>query len=174
MSYVDTPQFKLYRALKKGDIDSVKSYVLQGGDITFIDPIDKWSYLHQVFVSPSDKRIVPTQSIQFLLDQGLDVNAIDSYGNTPLIYAVRQRNVDGMRLLLENGADKLLEHENKDSVDALRMGFDRMPLDYDVFEVLFKFGASPDRKNSSGTTARELLNILGGVDSSIYDLFAQY
>jgi uncharacterized protein len=162
--------YELYEAIVEGEIETAKQLIADGEDIHHVTANDKWSYLHQA----ADTEYTPPESFQYLIDQGLDVNAIDSYGNTPLIYAVRQRNVDGIRLLLDNGASKLLEHENNDAVDALRMGFDRMPLDYGVFETLLKSGAQPDKKNRNGTTARELLHVLGGVDPSIYELFSEY
>lgn len=163
---------ELVEALDDGDVEKIQKLILNGEDIYRITENDKWTYLHISLTDLMNK--TPVKSIEFLLEQGLDVNAVDNYGNTPLIYAVRQRNVDGIRLLLENGADKLLEHENKKAIDALRTGFDRMPLDYDTFEILLSNGANPDKKNSNGTTARELLNVIAGVEQNIYELFENY
>ncbi|MGF1909214.1 ankyrin repeat domain-containing protein [Vibrio kasasachensis] len=176
MSYVDSPEFKFYEALRDGEIDEVVAFQKQGIDVLKVTGNDKWTYLHQMFMStsPDPEDRTPIATIQFLIDQGLDVNAIDSYGNTPLIYAVRQRNVEGIRLLLENGADKLIEHENNDGVSALRMGFDQKPYVYDVFKALLDFGGNPNTQNKNGKTLKDLLDIIADVDPEIHALFKKY
>jgi uncharacterized protein len=47
---------------------------------------------------------------RFLLDHGANVNAMTNAGSTPLMYAVWQRNVDLVKLLLERGADATLRN----------------------------------------------------------------
>ncbi|MEI8634069.1 ankyrin repeat domain-containing protein [Vibrio sp. PP-XX7] len=166
----------MFKALRKGKLDEVKGFMSQGCDIHRITEGDKWSHLHSAFMSPSvapEKR-TPLESIQFLIDQGLDVNAVDSYGNTPLLYAVRQRNVDGMRLLLANGADRMIDHRNLDGIDALKMAFDRKPTIYDVVKLLLNFGADPDAKQEVGCSVRELLQIMVGVDPEVKALIDQH
>ncbi|PSX15188.1 ankyrin repeat domain-containing protein [Photobacterium kishitanii] len=162
--------YDLYEAIADGDLDKADQIISSGENIYFVTENDKWTYLHQI----ADTDDVPVDSIRFLLEKGLDVNAIDSYGNTPLLYAVRQRNVEGIRLLLENGADKLIEHENLEGVSALRMGFDSMPLNYEVFDLLLQFGADPDVKKDGWKTARQMLTVIAGIPKSIQDLFAKY
>ncbi len=174
MKYTEQPEYKLYEALRQGQIETTKLLIEQGCDIHKVTENEKWTYLHKMMMPLPLDTVTPTESIQFLIDQGLDVNAIDSGGYTPLLFAVRQRNVEGIRLLLENGADKLIEHENERGVSALRMGFDRVPLDYDVFKVLLELGADPDAKNKNGKTVRELLGILANIDPKIHELFEQY
>ncbi len=163
---------ELFEAILDGDIATAKHLIEKGANIYEVTPLEHWTYFHHIFKPISEK--ASTESVRFLLELGLDVNAIDYGGYTPLLYAVRQRNVEGVRLLLENGADKLIEHENERGVSALRMGFDRMPLNYDVFKVLLEFNADPDAQNKNGKTVRELLYILAGVDPEIYELFEQY
>lgn len=162
--------YDLYEAIADGDLDKAEQIISNGENIYFITANDKWTYLHQI----ADTDDTPIESIQFLLDKGLDVNAIDSYGNTPLLYAVRQRNVKGIRLLLENGADKLIDHENFEGVSALRMGLNSMPLNYDVFDILLKYGANPDTKKEDGKTVRQMLLILAGIPNNIHILFTNY
>ncbi len=164
--------YELFESLDEGDIDTAKKLISEGEDIYRITENDKWSYLHIILTEMVEK--TPIESIRFLIDQGLDVNAIDSGGYTPLLYAVRQRNVEGIRLLLENGADKLIENENQDGVSALRMVFLNKPNNYDIVKLLLEFGASPDTKNKNGKTVRERLQVIINVDPKIYELFEQY
>ncbi|CEO37625.1 ankyrin repeat domain-containing protein [Photobacterium kishitanii] len=163
---------ELFDAVLDGDIKFAKDLINKGADINEVTPSEHWTYFHHIFKSIGEH--APLESIKFLLEKGLDVNAIDSYGNTPLLYAVRQRNVEGMRLLLENGADKLIEHENLEGISALRMGFDSMPLNYEVFDLLLQFGADPDVKKDGWKTARQMLTVIAGIPKSIQDLFAKY
>jgi ankyrin repeat protein len=176
MKYTDRPEYKFFKALKNGSIESANELIEQGCDVHKLTDLEQWTYLHKMLTSPSfnieDSSIL--KSIQFLLDKGLDVNAIDSYGNTPLLYAVRQRNVDGIRLLLENGADKLIEHENLEGVSALRMSFIGKNYSFDIVKELLGFGADPDKKNIQGKTVRDRLNIIVGVPDNIYGLFLKY
>ena len=43
--------------------------------------------------------------VKALLDQGVDVNAANSYGGTALTFAARRGNAEMVKLLLERGAD---------------------------------------------------------------------
>ncbi|QMV16327.1 ankyrin repeat domain-containing protein [Vibrio spartinae] len=172
MSY----EYELYDAVLDGELDEVKALIGKGADIHEITESEHWTYLHHVFMSPSTKleESAPLESVQFLIDQGLDVNAIDSYGYTPLIYAVRQRNVEGMRLLLENGADKLIEHRSERGVNALKMSLHEKPFVYDVIKLLLDFGADPDAKTEKGKSVRELVNLLDDMDPKIIELVSHY
>ena len=172
MSYIDTPEFKLYCALSDGQISVVKKYMDQGCDIHRITKTDRWTYLHNIFLSPSKSDISPVESIEFLIEQGLDVNAIDSYGYTPLMYAVRQQNTEGIQLLLQNGADELLEHHNNDGVRALRMALTTK--NYEINKLLLEHGADPDLKPQKGKTIREGLKVIAGIPPQIHELFSKY
>ncbi|MGF1725250.1 ankyrin repeat domain-containing protein [Photobacterium nomapromontoriensis] len=162
--------YELYEAIADGDLDKADQIISSGENVNFVTANDKWTYLHQI----ADTDDAPIKSIQFLLDKGLDVNAIDSYGNTPLIYAVRQRNLEGVRLLLENGADKLIEHENLDAVSALRMTLIGGGYNHDVIRALLEYGANPDKKNHRGKTVRDRVKIVAGLPNNIQALFAKY
>ncbi|KUI99547.1 MULTISPECIES: ankyrin repeat domain-containing protein [Vibrio] len=172
MSY----EYELYDAVLDGDINEVKALIDKGADIHEVTESEHWTYLHHVFMSPSTKleERTPLESIQYLIDQGLDVNAIDSYGYTPLIYAVRQQNIEGMRLLLENGADELIEHRASDDATPLNMVFDNKPYQYEVMKLLLDFGADPDAKTEKGKSVRELVSLLDDMDPKMIELVRHY
>lgn len=65
MKYTDRPEYKLYKALRKGQLDIAQSFIQQGCNIHRVTENDKWTYLHQL--SDGD---TPPESIQFLIDQG--------------------------------------------------------------------------------------------------------
>ncbi|SHO56765.1 ankyrin repeat domain-containing protein [Vibrio quintilis] len=168
MSY----EYELFDAVLDGDMSEVRILVDKGADIHEVTESEQWTYLHHVFMSLTEQ--TPSESIQYLIDQGLDVNAIDSYGNTPLIYAVRQRNTEGMRLLLESGADRMIGHWNGDGMNALKMALKGKPYLYDVVKLLLDFGADPDAKREGGRSVREGVAIIAGVDPKIKELIEQY
>ena len=59
----------------------------------------------------------------FLLDHGADVDAADSFGQTPLMAAIRHKEFDFAKLLLERGANpKLRNHDWKRAVDMIGHG----------------------------------------------------
>ncbi|MEE3701802.1 ankyrin repeat domain-containing protein [Mannheimia haemolytica] len=84
-------------------------------DIKKITDFDKWNYLHRIlcYFNPS------VELVRFYISNGLDVNAQDKYGMTPLHYAMRAKNVDAAIALLNAGADPNIE--NKDQVIPLSM-----------------------------------------------------
>ncbi len=91
------------------------------------------------------------ESVQLLLDKGLDINARNKYGNTPLIeavdsYIVRYNHHGAVgdyegtiKLLLENKADPNIK--NSEGYTALDMAKGFAPNIDDIVEMLQKYGA---------------------------------
>ena len=52
-----------------------------------------------------NKEMPPRESIEYLIDKGINVNAQDCYCMTPLHYAMRKKNVGAAMALLEAGAN---------------------------------------------------------------------
>jgi len=77
---------------------------------------------------------------RLFLANGVDVNARDTWGMTPLIRATQTQSADFVRLLLENGADVNLANDN--GVSPLRMAVQRDNAEF--AEMLLNAGASPD------------------------------
>lgn len=49
------------------------------------------------------------ETLRLLIDTGIDINKVNNLGVTPLMEAATYGNAEGVRLLLENGADKNLK-----------------------------------------------------------------
>ena len=77
--------------------------------------------------------------IEHLISRGLDVNAQDCYGMTPLHYAMRSKNVDAAIALLNAGANPNMP--NQDNLIPLRMCI-RCPDRLDLLELMLKNGGN--------------------------------
>ncbi len=172
MSYVDSPKFKLFQSLKRGKIDDAKKWLNNGCNISDVTENDKWSYLHKSLQSTNSK--VPNDTVQFLIEEGLDVNAVDSYGYTPLIFAVRQQNLPAIKLLLENGAEKRINHCPEDGSTPLKMVFKKKPYSPEIVKTLLEAGADPDAKGEGGCSFRYLVSILADMPPEIPELLKLY
>lgn len=91
-------------ALDEADFAALNKLFSVDADINKITENDKWSWLHKSLLG-FDPQKPPRESIEYLIRHGLDVNAQDRYGMTPLHYAMRSKNVAAATALLEAGAD---------------------------------------------------------------------
>ncbi len=162
--------FELYVALTDDDMEEVKKLIGQGNDIQRTTEGEKWSYLHKVCMSDDN----PTKSVQFLIEQGLDVNAVDSYGRTPLIWAAEQGNIEAMKLLLDNGAIKTLEHCDANGTNALRININRNPFPYEKCKLLLEYVANPDQGSEVGKSIRDVIYRFKELEPEAFELFSKY
>ena len=159
------------RAIASGNLEKLNELIKSGSDVHEVTEVEDWNYLHKAFLSP--RRLPPSDIICYLVDLGLNVNAVDCYGNTPLHYAVRQKNPPCIKALLEKGAEKSLHQTNIDGVSPLRQAFIGQPYDYESIKTLLEYGADLDVKNGGGSV-RERVNILAGIDDGIMELIEKY
>lgn len=59
----------------------------------------------QIFHLALEKIVLEKNMVEILRMCGVDVNAVDQQGNTPLMYAVRSQNVDAVKSLIRLGAN---------------------------------------------------------------------
>lgn len=92
------------------------------------------------------------QTVRALIDAGADVNAVDQYDMTPLMWAARRKNLAAMECLIDAGA-------NLDAQD----GAERTALHHAVLyshaavaELLLKRGCNQELKQMHGCTALDL------------------
>ncbi|WP_406812299.1 ankyrin repeat domain-containing protein [Histophilus somni] len=114
--------------------------LFQQGERSYLElsPKEGWNWLHKSLLgfeadAPSRKMI------EHLINKGIDVNAQDMYGMTPLHYAMRSRNVDAAIALLNAGANPNIP--NQDNLIPLSMiGY--LPDRLDVLELMLEKGAN--------------------------------
>ena len=93
----------------------IKRFVNAGLDLNYKNNYDT-TFLHAVI---KNGRIKPEKSlayVQFLIEEGLDVNAKDIVDKTPLIEAIEFNKPEYLDLLLQNGADP--NHQDKSGESA--------------------------------------------------------
>jgi ankyrin repeat protein len=159
------------QAIFNGDIETFDALVQDGVDINKVVGKDRWNFLHRALVSLS-LQPVPLM-IEHLIKCGVDVNAKDSYGNTPLHYAARLKNPELIGMLLDAGAD--IDTANKKGCTPLREMLLAKPCNLDTIELLLYRGANMNHPGAKGITIRDYVNIIAqGDDSNLLDLFDKY
>ena len=160
------------RAILKDQADELSQLISRGADILRRTEKEGWSFLHQALVSLSPSLQVSPDMVRHLVDQGVGVNDIDIYGNSPLHYAARAHHAEAVRELLELGADP--NAINKDRCSPLRLAATKRAEDLDTFKYLLQGGADLDEPADSGETVREFIKTNANQPESLRQLVQSY
>lgn len=102
-----TIQEKIVEAYANNDLELLEDIFVRKkiADPLLVTDMEKWNYLHRslLYFHPS------VDIIELFIKLGIDVNAQDIYGMTPLHYAMQGKNVDAAIALLNAGADPNIE-----------------------------------------------------------------
>ncbi|MGQ8820729.1 aankyrin [Bibersteinia trehalosi Y31] len=131
-------------------------------------PKEGWNWLHKSLLGfesdePSGKMV------EYLISKGINVNAQDCYGMTPLHYAMRAKNVDAAIALLNAGADPNIP--NQDNLIPLRMCI-RYPERLDLLELMLKNGGDVHYFNGQDYLLEGLKDFKGS-DPAYKEFFAK-
>ncbi|WP_197455413.1 ankyrin repeat domain-containing protein [Stieleria neptunia] len=109
-------------------------------DVNAVTDEDHWNLLHlslvSIYESPSH------EALELLVASGVNVDAQDQEGFTPLHFASRKKDLSSMELLLQNGADP--NPVNAQGVTALQLCLKEKPVSIEAVRVLLEYGADPD------------------------------
>lgn len=162
---------KIAEAEYEGNLKYLQEMIDKG----FLDPLevtpnDQWNYLHTANIW----RPCPLATIHFYLEKGVEVNAQDCYGMTPLHYALRAQNADAAIALLEAGADPNIP--NIDNLRPLSMvGYTKDRLD--VLELMLKNGGNVHNIINDNETVLESWkpsSVSSQWEIDIYELMKKY
>lgn len=128
------------RAIYKGDIELLESYFENGLFSSSRTDQEKWNLLHQATVIIDKKPDI--DSIKLLLSKGVDANAKDYYGNIPLHYAVRNNDIETVRVL--SGGTTAFNTVNAEGVTPLHQALTLKNPNIEIISFLVKMGADPN------------------------------
>lgn len=92
----------LFLAATRGNAAEVKTVLGRGVPV---DVRDSWGKSTAVILAASNRDPGAVKVIRTLLDNGADVNAKNTFGNTALMLAAEKKRTEVVRLLLRRGAD---------------------------------------------------------------------
>ena len=94
--------------------------------------------------------------VQWLIDQGSDVNAKDKKNWQAIHFTAQHKNLPMVKLLLENGADINAQHRDGGTV------LHKFVLDEDAKEYLISKGADINLKNFHDISPQDIINMMKG------------
>jgi len=161
----------LMRAIFDGDLAGFDAAVQQGADLSAVTKTEHWNLLHRALVSvnlPLSPAIIGR-----LITLGVDMDARDREGYTPLHFAARARRIEIVRMLLDARAE--IDPVNKEGSTPLRLALTTKPADAALVELLLQRGADMDQKPPGGLSARQYAEaVCRGAQHVIVDLFDHY
>jgi uncharacterized protein len=155
------------RLILKGAYRDFQEVLKRGVDVQAATPNDRWNLLHAALLPLT--RQPPVQLVQQLIDLGVDFNAKDRYGNTPLHYAARSKNVPAVNVLLDAGAQ--IDPVNEDSLTPLRLVLTSRPAHLPTVEILLARGANVNQKTEGGITVRDYVMRTSHDDPALRAIF---
>lgn len=163
---------ELSRSIFRGEIDNFDQLLEKEGlDINTVSEKEKWNFLHLALQSVV-RTPIPAM-IEHLIKRGVDVNAVDCYGNTPLHYAARAKNSESIELLLKAGAE--IDPVNVEGITPLRQTLIGKPKNIKSIEALLSHGANVHQKPDGGCTVMEYAETIShGDDAEILKLFEKH
>ena len=130
---------ELLSAFDEGDLVQVdKLFSENKRNVLEISQTEHWNWLHKNLLG-FDPNKPPKQSIEYLIEKGVPINAQDCYGMTPLHYAMRATNAEAALVLLRAGANHNIP--NQDNVIPLSM-IGGMPKRLDVLQLMLDKGGN--------------------------------
>ncbi|WP_226658658.1 M48 family metallopeptidase [Pseudalkalibacillus hwajinpoensis] len=137
----------LMEAIMSQDEEEFESHI-SAGNLEAIDS-DGWNALHYAAQYPEKE-----QMLESLLDLGMEPNAVDLYGISPLMITSRNGDVTKVELLLEAGADpNLMDQDGWTSL--IYTAYMEPENREEIYEILLSGGADPYHVDESGYSAMD-------------------
>ncbi|MGC9367824.1 MAG: ankyrin repeat domain-containing protein, partial [bacterium] len=130
----------LHIASWQGRVDIIEDLIKNGANVNEKDLANNETPL---FYGIEEERVV-----RVLLENGAEVNIADFEGETPLLEASRNNDVEIINLLLDNGAEVNVVNEKGYTPLLISVSYEN----YDVAELLVNAGADVNVENEDGYT----------------------
>ena len=163
----------LFKAIRNGKIEMVKEAIANGANVNTFN-INIITPLHYA-VSKSHNEIV-----ELLISKGADVNfmadisrnrrSTHSRGLSPLIVAIRVHNVEGVRMLLVNGADINAKDGNTNGESPLFYSLNNDNIE--ITKMLIDEGADFNMRNNKNLTPLD--RVIGWNDDFSADFLCKH
>jgi len=161
----------LWDAVLEGDCQRIDA-LLAGRDVNIITEEDKWNLLHMA----ADDEVPNPAVIRHLIELGVDVNAKDRRGWTPLHFAARTNRgpradpslqTASVKTLIDAGAD--VNTEDDEGVTPLHRSAFQYPWNVKMIETLLAAGAK-----KTDIFCRFMNAVAGPDKDKVVDLLAKY
>ncbi|PNF23135.1 hypothetical protein B7P43_G06701 [Cryptotermes secundus] len=127
-------QTPVHIAAKLGEFNCLKLLASYGGSLTSLDGTEKgFAPIHLAILTGNDAIAL------WLLENGVSVNTESMAGISPLFCAIRCRNTQLVKVLIEKGADVNAKIVNMDGITPLHSAV--LVKDVDIFKILLENGA---------------------------------
>ena len=168
--YKDDPKMLVAISNGEGNIAMLEDifFISKKLDIHYLSA-DKWNWLHKCNLSFA----APLSVMEFYIKHGVEINAQDMYGMTPLHHAMQVKNIEGAIALLNAGADPNIP--NRDNLIPLRMCI-RYPDRLDLLELMLKKGGNVHYFNGTDYLLEALKDFKGNDPNyqKFFELLEQY
>ncbi len=156
-------QMSIHVACKLGDLDAVTKLV-ETDDLV----VNEQSVAGEYAIHAAAGGRKPVLLTRYLLDHGVDIDAMTKWGDTALHVAARKLNPELVELLLSYGADVALTNGPKQTAlhAAVASGANKKQESerrLRIVKALLKFGADIESKDRDGMTALSLACMHGRI-----------
>jgi len=131
------------RAAEANDVGKVRALLSSGNNVNEVEEAGQRTGLHTASINGN------IQIVAILLKAGARVDARDSLGNTPLIYAADHDRLEVAKLLLDVGAQ--IDAENKNGMTSLMIA--AKDGEVEMVRTLLARGANPNKSDYTGRDA---------------------
>jgi len=142
----------LHYACQNGNFEIIEFLVSNLANINMKNSYSTYYPIFDAITATNDKNVYDI--IKLLLDNGADINSIDSFGNTLLHYAVEKENIALVQLLLTSGC-KVNQTKRHDKDTALHYAY--FQKNKQIISMLIDAGANIHALNLYNKQARNYL-----------------